>query len=81
MQEIKSIFEEAYDCKKCYGDIPIYVPLPDPENGLTKVKIMFINERTGRVGTGESGYIAFDNDDASANHFRECFEQLGISRK
>lgn len=59
----------------------IYVPHPDPKNGSTNVKIMFINERPGRIGTGESGYVSFDNDDPSANHFRECFEQLSISRK
>ncbi|MBU4070539.1 MAG: hypothetical protein KJ646_06170 [Nanoarchaeota archaeon] len=80
MSEIKGIFKEARNCKRCYGDVPIHVPRPDPKNGFENVKIIFINERPGRIGTGESGYISFENNDPSAHHFHECFESLKISR-
>ncbi|MBR9678542.1 MAG: hypothetical protein GOU97_04600 [Nanoarchaeota archaeon] len=78
---IDTLFEKAKKCKLCYKNISIYVPLPDPKNGKKDVSIMFVNERPGRVGTGDSGYVSFDNDDPSANLFKECFFQLGISRK
>ena len=78
---INKIFDKAQTCKRCYGEIPIYVPYPDPKNGKENTKIMFINERPGRIGTGESGYVSFDNDDPSAKHFKECFELLSLSRK
>ncbi len=81
MALVNEMFEEAQNCKRCYGDTPIYVPRPDPKNGFEDVKVMFINERPGRIGTGESGYISFENNDPTANHFRECFESLRISRK
>jgi len=76
MTGINQIFEEAKNCDLCFGKNPIYVPKPDPKNGFQDVKIMFINERPGRIGTGKSGYISFDNDDPTANFFRECFYSL-----
>jgi uracil-DNA glycosylase family 4 len=78
---VKRIFDEAQHCTRCYGDTPIYVPYPDPKNAANAARIMFLNERPGRIGTGESGYVSFDNDDPSANFFKECFYQLGIDRK
>ena len=79
--EIATLFNEARKCKRCFGDTPIYVPYPDPKNSQDGAELMFVNERPGRVGAGESGYVSFDNDDPSANFFKECFKQLGISRK
>lgn len=79
--KVDKIFQKAQKCKLCYGNVPIYVPLPDPNNGKTNVKIMFVNERPGRIGTGKSGFVSFDNKDPSASHFRDCFLQLGLSRK
>ena len=58
---IDDCFEKAQSCELCYGGKPICVPLPDPKNGKENVDIMFINERPGRVGTGYSGYVSFDN--------------------
>ncbi|MEW6535054.1 MAG: uracil-DNA glycosylase family protein [Candidatus Auribacterota bacterium] len=75
------LFADAQKCNRCFGEAEIHVPLPDPKNGKSNALIMFINERPGRVGTGKSGYISFENDDPSANHFRYCFEQLKISRE
>jgi len=40
---------------------------------------MFINERPGWKGAGASDRISPDNDDPTARHFKECFEQLGLS--
>jgi uracil-DNA glycosylase family 4 len=79
--EIIDLFNEARQCKRCYGERPIFVPCPDPKNGFKNVKIMFINERPGRIGTGESGYVSFDNNDPTARQFKKNFQLLGISRK
>lgn len=81
MENIQDLIISARECDRCYGGQRIYVPLPDPNNSLEKAKIMFINERPGRIGTGESGYVSFDNDDPSANFFKECFSLIGISRE
>ena len=78
---VQRIFDQAKNCNRCYGDTPIYVPYPDPHNAIETAKIMFLNERPGRIGTGESGYVSFDNNDPSANFFKECFFQLSIDRK
>ncbi len=75
------MFVEARKCRLCYKGAPIWVPLPDPENGKDNVKIMFINERPGRIGTGASGFVSFNNDDPSANHFKDCFLKTGLNRK
>ena len=79
--DIREIFDDARQCIKCYGDKPIYVPYPDPKNAQGSAQLMFINERPGRNGTGESGYVSFDNRDPSAEFFRECFNQLKINRR
>jgi uracil-DNA glycosylase family 4 len=78
---LKDIFCEARSCELCYPGQEIYVPLPDPNNSDGKADIVFVNERPGRIGTGGSGYVSFDNNDASANFFRECFELVGLSRE
>jgi uracil-DNA glycosylase len=78
---IQKVFAEAQDCHKCYGDNPIYVPYPDPNNAQKSAEILFLNERPGRIGTGDSGYVSFDNKDPSAEFFRECFNQLNLDRK
>ncbi len=81
MTKIQYLFDEAQGCQKCYGDNPIYVPYPDPENALVSADIVFLNERPGRIGTGDSGYVSFDNNDPSAEFFRACFNQLNLNRK
>lgn len=79
--DIDTLFIEAHKCKLCYGDAPIHVPFPDPKNGKKTVLIMFIKERPGRIGTGKSGFVSFDNNDPSAHHFKDCFFHLKISRE
>jgi len=81
MTNIQNLFDEVQECHKCYGENPIYVPCPDPKNALESAQIMFVNERPGRIGTGESGYVSFENNDPSAEFFRACFYQLDIDRK
>jgi DNA polymerase len=78
---IQKLFDKAQDCHKCYGENPIYVPYPDPNNAQETAQIMFVNERPGRIGTGGSGYVSFDNSDPSAEFFKECFNQLNLDRK
>jgi uracil-DNA glycosylase family 4 len=56
------------------------VPLFDEKNATSNALIMFINERPGRIGTGASGKVSFDNNDPTAKQFKECFEQLNIPR-
>jgi len=77
--EVREIFQEAENCSLCNYD-KIKVPLFDPKNGTKNVKIMFVNERPGRIGTGQSGYVSFDNNDKTANLFKDCFEQLSLDR-
>ena len=81
MTNIQSLFDEAQGCQKCYGDNPIYMPYPDPNNAQETAQIMFVNERPGRIGTGTSGYVSFDNNDPSAEFFKACFNQLNLDRK
>jgi DNA polymerase len=78
---IQKVFDEVQDCQKCYGANPIYVPYPDPNNAVDSAQIMFVNERPGRIGTGDSGYVSFDNNDPTAEFFRECFYPLNLDRK
>lgn len=81
MTNVQNLFDEAQDCHKCYGDNPIYLPYHDPDNALESAQIMFVNERPGRIGTGDSGYVSFDNNDPSAEFFKACFNQLNLDRK
>ena len=81
MISIRNLFDEAQDCQKCYGKNPIYVPYPDPNNAQESAEILFVNERPGRIGTGKSGFVSFDNKDPSAQFFRECFNSLKLDRK
>lgn len=59
------------------------VPQTDPKNGLEgdNIILMFINERPGRVGPGNTGLISFDNPDPTANRFKRLFNMLEIDRK
>jgi DNA polymerase len=75
------LFRSAGSCQRCYPGKPIHVPLPDPNNSTGESEIMFINERPGRIGTGKSGYVSFDNDDPTASFFRECFEAARLDRR
>ena len=75
------LFKDARACTRCYPGKDIYVPLPDPKNSQATAEIMFIMIRPGRIGTGESGYVSFDNDDPTANFAKECFEATGLDRE
>jgi len=79
--ELDKIFKEARECHRCYGGKSIYVPGFDRNNGGSGSAVMFINERPGRIGTGNSGVVSFDNDDPSANFFKEMFGSIGINRR
>lgn len=80
-KEILTIFIEAKLCRRCYGDNPLHIPLPDEKNGSIGAKILFLLERPGRVGTGKSGRISFENVDPTAEFFRDLFFSIGIDRK
>ena len=75
------LFEEARECQRCYPGEDISIPLPDPKNSNGKADILFVNERPGRIGTGNSGFISFDNDDPSAEFFKECFSLISVDRR
>lgn len=79
-KEIVKLFKKVKKCRKCYPH-ELCVPLPDPKNGYKNVKVMFINERPGRIGAGGSNYISFDNNDPSAKWFKYCFSLTNLSRK
>lgn len=76
--DILAIFEEAKNCTRCYGETPLHVPLPDEKNGGIGAKILFLVERPGRVGTGKSGKISFENEDPTAEFFRDLFSSLSF---
>jgi len=80
-EEILIIFEEAKKCTRCYGNISLHVPLPDEKNGGIDAKILFLVERPGRIGTGKSGRISFENEDPTAEFFRDLFFSIGINRR
>ena len=81
MPHIQNLFKAAQSCHKCYGDNPIYVPYPDPNNAQETAQIMFVNERPGRIGTGDSGYVSFDNSDPTTKFFKDCFNLVNLDRK
>jgi len=80
-KEITAVFEEAKVCRRCYGDIPLCVPIPDEKNGGREASTLFINERPGRKGAGKSGRISFENEDPTARFFKKLFSTIDISRK
>jgi hypothetical protein len=41
---------------------------------------MFVNERPRRIGTGDSGYVSFDNSDPSVEFFKEYFNDSTAKR-
>lgn len=79
-----SIFFDKYRriCEKFHHS-QIHIPKPDPKNGVPGkgIVLMFINERPGRIGTGKSDMISFDNSDPTARHFKYLFNTFNISRK
>lgn len=84
MNEIASTFFDKYkdDCKKAFGSV--HIPKLDSKNGIPgkNIMVMFVNERPGRVGTGKSDLISYQNQDQTAYRFKRLFEKvLGISRK
>jgi len=80
-KEIFKIFKKAKSCRKCYGNTSLHIPLPDQKNGGLEVKIIFLLERPGRIGTGKSDCISFENEDPTAKFFKELFSEININRK
>lgn len=80
-KEILNIFIEAKSCRRCYGDTLLHVPLPDEKNGGVGATILFLVERPGRVGTGKSGRVSFENQDPTAVFFRDLFFNTGLDRR
>jgi len=80
-KRILTIFSEAKSCRRCYGETLLHVPLPDEKNGGIGAKILFVVERPGRVGTGKSGRVSFENQDPTAEFFRDLFLSIGIDRR
>jgi uracil-DNA glycosylase family 4 len=80
-KKILAIFSEAKSCTRCYGDTPLHVPLPDERNGGIGATVLFLVERPGRVGTGKSGRVSFENKDPTAEFFRELFFSIGVDRR
>ena len=80
-ERVVRIFRRARKCTKCYGSIPLHVPLPDESNGAMGVEVMFVLERPGRVGPGKTDRISFDNCDPSAKAFKRLVESTGIPRE
>lgn len=62
---------------------PIHIPKPDSKNGIPgkNITLMFINERPGRIGPGQTDIISFCNPDPSARWFKYLFNTLGVDRK
>lgn len=79
--KLEQIFIEAKECRLCYGDIKINVPMCDLKNSNNSAKVVFIGERPGRLGAGATNFISFDNCDPSANFFKECFILTKLNRK
>jgi DNA polymerase len=79
---IDDFFEKYREqCQAANGGRPIVIPKPDNQNGSVGAKILFLNERPGRIGPGKSGRISFENDDPTARWFRELCSLTGINRK
>ncbi|MCK4830925.1 hypothetical protein KA005_85230 [bacterium] len=81
MNSFEELYISARTCNRCYPGKEICVPQPDTKNASGKADILFVAERPGRNGAGKTGVISFDNDDPTADFFRECFELSGLSRK
>ncbi len=80
---ITKFFERYKEKCEKFNRGKINIPKPDPENGTPgkNIILMFINERPGRVGPGQTGIVSFDNPDPSAQRFKRLFETLSIDRK
>lgn len=78
---MKKIFDSAQDCRRCYSNKNIKVPYFELRNGSRNVKIMFINERPGRVGPGESDIVSQYNEDPSAKTFKHLLDYANIKDK
>ncbi len=81
MKKIDFFEQYRSRCEKCNNGERVLIPKPDEKNGFVGAKIMFINERPGRVGPGETGFVSFDNSDPSARRFKELFSLINIPRK
>ena len=70
------LFKIVKSCDRCYSGKEIYAPAPDPNNADDNADIIFINERPGRIGTGESEYVSFDNADPTADFLKNVLNTL-----
>ena len=76
MIEKDNFFERYRDqCEKCNNGNAVVIPANDPDNGQygDKIDILFINERPGRIGPGETGIVSFDNPDPTAQRCKRLF--------
>jgi uracil-DNA glycosylase family 4 len=80
--KIEDFFEQyRAECEACNGGKPVCIPEPDTKNGFQGSAVMFINERPGRIGSGKSNKMSFENEDPTANWFKELFAMTGLDRR
>lgn len=80
--DLDNFFEKYREqCLTANGGRPVVIPRPDNQNGSEGAKVLFVNERPGRIGPGKSGRISFDNEDPTARWFRELCSITGLDRK
>ena len=73
---MKKLFDSAQKCDRCHHNNDLKVPYFEPRNGSEDIKIMFINERPGRVGPGESDLVGQFNNDPAAETFKHLLSLL-----
>ena len=74
--KMRELFNSAQKCNRCYHNNDLKVPYFESRNGSKNIKIMFINERPGRVGPGESDLVSQFNNDPSARTFKYLLSLL-----
>ncbi len=79
--EMKKLFDSAQKCNRCYPNKKIKIPYFEPKNGSKDIKIIFINERPGRLGPEGTGLVTQFNNDLTAKNFRELFLLLNVKYK
>src|SRR5450755_2301735 len=82
-EDIATFFDKYQkDCEQ-FSRGSVHIPKPDPKNGIPgeNIILMFVNERPGRLGAGQTDLIAFENPDPTAYRFKRLFETLAIDRK
>jgi len=82
-QGITTFFNKYHRACEDFCGGRVHIPKPDIKNGIPgkNILLMFINERPGRIGPGQTDSISFENPDPTAHRFRRLFGAFGISRK